>query len=64
MLHFRGRGHEFTVLDAFGGDQFASDLVDLVAATPEHDDFQTIMLVEMNMQARIYRDVSLVLHIG
>ena len=64
MLHLRRRGHQFAVLHAFGGDQLPGDLVDFVAATPEHDDFQTIMLVEVNMQTRIDRDVSLVLHIG
>ena len=64
MLHFRGGGHELTVLNTFGGDQFAGNLVHFVTASANHDDFQTIMLIEMNMQAGIDRDIGLMLHIG
>ena len=49
MLHFGCRGDEFAVLNPFGGDQLPGNLVDFVAAPANHNDFQTIMLVEMNM---------------
>jgi len=64
MLHFRRRGDKLAVLHAFCGDQFAGDLVHFVTTTPNDNDLETVMLVEMDVQARIDRNVSLVLHVG
>ena len=64
MLHFGCRRDEFAVLDPFGGDQLPGNLVDFVAAPADHDDFQAVVLVKVNVQARIHRDISLMLHVG
>lgn len=64
LFDLRGCGYQLSVLDPFGGDQFAGDLVHFVAAPPDHDDFQTIVLVQMNVQAGIHGHMSLMLHVG
>lgn len=64
MLHFGCRGDEFAVLNPFGGDQLPGNLVDFVAPPANHDDFQTIMLIEMDMQAGIDHDIGFMLHVG
>jgi len=49
MLHFRGRGYQFAVLDTFGRDQLAGNLVDFVAPPADNYHFQTVMFVQMNV---------------
>ena len=45
VLHLRRGGHQFAVLDAFGGDELAGDLVDLVGPAAYDDNFETVVLV-------------------
>ena len=64
MLHFRCGGHQLAILHALGRDQFAGDLVDLVATAANYDHFQTVVFIQVDVQTGIYRDFRLVLHIG
>jgi len=64
MLHFRSGCYEFAVLNSFGSDQFAGNFMDLIRTTSNHDDFQAIVRVEMNMQAGIDHDTGAMLHVG
>jgi hypothetical protein len=63
LMYLWGSRHQLSVLDPFGGDQFAGDLVHFVAAPPDDDDFQTIVFVQMDVHAGIYGHVSLMLHV-
>ena len=47
------RSHELAVLHSFRGNELAGDFVDLVASAADDDDFQAVVLIEMNVQAGI-----------
>ena len=63
MLHLRRGGYEFAILHAFGGDEFAGDLVDFVAPASNDDHFKTVVFIQMDVQAGIYGNFGFVLHI-
>src|SRR6266550_7571209 len=63
LLYLWGCHHQLSVLDSLGGNQFAGDLVHFVAAPPDDDDLQTIVFVQMNMQAGIHGHMCLMLHV-
>ena len=64
VLHFRCRGYQLTVLNPFGGDEFAGNLMNFVGAAADYDDLQTIMFVQVNVQAGIDGNFGFVLHVG
>ena len=64
VLHLRCRGYQLTVLNPFGGDEFAGNLMNFVGAAANHDYLQTIMFVQVNVQAGVDSNFGFVLHIG
>jgi hypothetical protein len=64
LFHLRGRRNQLSILDPFGGNQFAGDFVNLIAAPADHYDLQTIVFVQMNVQAGIHGHMSFMLHLG
>jgi len=63
LLDLRGSGYELAVLDPLSRNQLAGNLVHFVAAPPDDDDLQTIVFVQMNVQAGIHGHMSLMLHV-
>ena len=63
VLHFRCSRDQLAVLDAFGGNELAGNLMNFVAAAANDDDFQTIVLIQVNMQAGVHGHFSFVLHV-
>jgi hypothetical protein len=63
LVDLRGCGYELAVLDPLGRNQFASDLMHFVATPPDDDDLQTIVFIQMNVQAGIHGHMSLMLHV-
>lgn len=62
---FSRRGHrEFPVLDAFGPDQAVGDLLHLAAFALDHQDFKTMMFIEMDVQRGPKKLLVLVLKVG
>jgi hypothetical protein len=59
----RGRD-ELAVLDSFGCNQFSRDLMDSCSGASHDDYLQAVMLIEVDVQARIDRYVGLVLHVS
>ncbi len=57
------RGNELAVLHTLGGDQLSSDFMHLFRFSPDHDDLQTVVLIQVNVKARVDDDLGLVLHI-
>src|SRR5688572_23640430 len=64
MLQFRRSRHQLAVLHPFGRYQFTRNLVHLIATSADDNHLQTIMLVQMNVQAGIHCNLGFVLHIG
>src|SRR5215471_19021861 len=63
LFHLRSSCYQFAVLHAFRGNQFTGDLVHLVASTADYNYLQAVMLVQMNVQASVHSDMSLMLHV-
>jgi hypothetical protein len=63
LLDLRGRRDELAVLNSLGRNQFAGNLVHLVAAAADDNDFQAVMFIEVNVQAGIHGHMSLMLHL-
>ena len=63
VLHLRGRGYQLAILDAFGRNEFAGDLVDFVGPASNHYNFKTVVFVQMDVQTGIYSNFGFVLHI-
>src|SRR6266850_4225939 len=63
LVYLGGSRHQLAVLNPFGSNQLAGDLVHFVAAAPDDNDLQTIVLVQMNVQAGIHCHMSLMLHV-
>lgn len=63
VFHFCGRNHQFTVLNSLGSDQFSCDLMDFITPAADHDYLKAIVLIQMDMQARIHCDLGFVLHV-
>lgn len=64
VLDFGCGRDQSAVLNAFCSDQLAGDFVDFARRTPDDDDFQAVVGIEMDVQTRIYSDGGLVLHLG
>jgi len=64
MLHFRSRHHDFAVLHTFGRDQLAGNFVNLARCAAHDDHLQTVMGIQMDVQARIDGNAGAVLHVG
>src|SRR5678816_1588107 len=63
LLDLRGCGYQLSVLNPFSGNQLAGNLVHFVAPSPDDDNLQTIVLVQMNVQAGIHGYMRLMLHV-
>jgi hypothetical protein len=63
LVYLGGSRHQLAVLNPLGRNQLASDLVHFVAAPPDDNDLQTIVFVQVNVQAGIHGYMSLMLHV-
>src|ERR1041384_8090972 len=63
VARFHRRRHELAVLDPFRRDQLGGDLVDLRRAAADDDGLEAIVLVEMDVETCVDRNLRLVLHV-
>lgn len=60
-----GRGHgQFAMLDAFGTDQTVSHDPDIASCALDHEHFQAVIVIEMDVQGREDELVVVVLDAG
>ena len=63
MLDLGHRGYQPTVLHSLGGDEFASDLMDFISAATDYYYFETVMLVQVDVQTGVHGNFGFVLHL-
>ena len=63
MLYFGGRRDKTTILNSLRGDQLACDFMYFAGGAAHDNDFQAVVFIKVDVQARVHGDACLVLHV-
>jgi hypothetical protein len=63
VLYFGGRRDKTTILNSLGGDQLACDFMYLAGGAAHDNDFQAVVFIKVDVQARVHGDACFVLHV-